>query len=99
MTVSRERAHSTTVESTTHTSSLQTLVSVAKERIRVRINPAALRRRDEVGVGQAGLEADLWPQGGQVRAVFQEACGPGIECLGEGVQVLPHNKTMGSLAS
>ncbi len=45
LTVSRERPHSTGVESTIHTSSLHTEVSVASSRVTRRSNSAALRRR------------------------------------------------------
>jgi hypothetical protein len=45
LTVSRERPHSTGVESTTHTSSLHTAVMVARIRLTLRIRPAALRSR------------------------------------------------------
>jgi hypothetical protein len=43
--VSRELPHSTGVESTTHTSSVQIVVPAARTRMQCRISPAAARRR------------------------------------------------------
>jgi hypothetical protein len=57
LTVSRERPHSTGVESATHTSSLRTEVVVARIRLTLRIRPAALRSRCCSGLlGQVGEE-------------------------------------------
>jgi len=35
---------------------------------------------DQVGVGQAGLDADLGAPGSQVRAFFEEGVGVGVQC-------------------
>ncbi|GGM78678.1 hypothetical protein GCM10012275_56620 [Longimycelium tulufanense] len=99
----RERPHSTGVESTTHTSSVHNVVSMANTRIIVVMSvgvadPAGLGgeteqclhhcQGDQFGIGQPRLQTDRRAPRRPFGVLAQQVIGPDVQCGGEGVQVV-----------
>jgi hypothetical protein len=93
-----ERPHSIGVESTTHTSSLHSVVSRASVRLTCKMSSAALRSRLlQLRVAELRRDAHRRPPGSELRRVIQQIIGLDIKSGREGVQLCLHTPTLDSL--